>query len=725
MAEVSITLGPPSRSNALFWRVPGNADLLVVDRRLHGCAFAVALLLLILGARLERSVLTHDPAWGLIILGLILGSIGALLLFTRSRLVFDRRRQTLSSHLVLLGSFERSTRSIESATAVRVDEHFQQASDGDSATTTFTVKLELAGAEQVELATAGVWERIVPIAEAVSAFLGLPLYDYVVDTLREPDELDLPVLERETPRRRHAPKPPGNMRCVIEISGSLVRLTFPPPDGKVIVLIAAFVSLFWTLPVFLSGSLVVALLPLALLAWSWFYVKFGLRASVEIEGSTLRVVRHGILIDRIYEFPGHELEDLAVRSPEWGGSRNVVAHLTDGYLVARSDAYHARFGWGMSKRELEWLRAYILAVLEPPQVATSKRVPEDDIPVGPSPRIGLLIGLGAGALAARVLGGRLELCLAVPFLEHVINVGGLIGLVAASYLAGRRDKTLRPVAWGAVALLAAAVFYRAHPMLQPFPTYDELMVAELQRPPASFWVGWTVVATLPNMIGAALLLRFAGLLRRMPGERKTRPRPVPRPPNPEREQRIVRVVMFVCGLPLAVTALLTLFNALTRPEHDRAMKLIMGVATLILGLALMQVWRLIPKHLWPTGIDWGTMIGALSAGGAGTFIIAISIFGDDSGMNAPRPVIAAAGATFLFAGVAILPQAIPRMARAAEWISRIAASLLLTCFAAVALWVVLAGSLVFIFGLLVTGGMALASWASLFREAWRARGKRV
>jgi hypothetical protein len=73
---------------------------------------------------------------------------------------------------------------------------------------------------------------------------------------------------------------------------------------------------------------------------------------------------------------------------------------------------------------------------------------------------------------------------------------------------------------------------------------------------------------------------------------------------------------------------------------------------------------------------WGGLIACL----AGGIVIGMAIWGDDTGFHAPRWVVAAAGATFLFAGMAIIGQDYPLF-------SGILRALLLTCFGGVFTWV--------------------------------------
>jgi len=64
----------------------------------------------------------------------------------------------------------------------------------------------------------------------------------------------------------------------------------------------------------------------------------------------------------------------------------------------------------------------------------------------------------------------------------------------------------------------------------------------------------------------------------------------------------------------------------------------------------------------------------------GGFIVAMAIWGDDSGMHAPRWVVAAAGGVFVLAGLMILGQNLP-------WFAGLSAALMVTLFGAAVSWV--------------------------------------
>ena len=132
------------------------------------------------------------------------------------------------------------------------------------------------------------------------------------------------------------------------------------------------------------------------------------------------------------------------------------------------------------------------------------------------------------------------------------------------------------------------------------------------------------------------------------------------------------------------------------------------------------------------------IIGGVIASLTGLLVIGLAFWGDEAGFHAPRWVVGAAGATFLFAGMAILGQDHPLF-------SAILRALLLTCFGAVFTWVSLGpgerqftstvslpflryssgsssilGRICFAPGAILLDGWALYSWFLVGRD-WLAR----
>ncbi len=113
--------------------------------------------------------------------------------------------------------------------------------------------------------------------------------------------------------------------------------------------------------------------------------------------------------------------------------------MLDGFLVARSDRSAVRFGHGLSTAELVWLRG-------PPPRCCDRAVGHTDskstsarrlIPTLGSKHRAPMFGAALGIVLAHLIGGPLAVCAAVPFLEHVLCVGGVLGFAIAMVLSRR------------------------------------------------------------------------------------------------------------------------------------------------------------------------------------------------------------------------------------------------------------------------------------------------
>jgi hypothetical protein len=298
----------------------------------------------------------------------------------------------------------------------------------------------------------------VPAAEALAHFLALPIDDRHQNVRRRPEELDVPLI-----RDRSDPGP-------LRLEGQFRRLAAMADDGETLLICIARprqhqylrltlpVFVLWTLPVsLLGGQPLFGLLPILILLASWLKVAYGYRSSLRVSAQGLKVLSRGLVFRRTVEFPLGELEEVARLRPERGGPRNVIADAFDGFLVARSDRASVRFGHGLSWEELDRLREAILAKiaalgrrLPPPLSQEPFRIPALYRPVLP------VLGLAAGALLGNFAPRPLGICVALPFLEHVLNLGGLLGLFAGLILERRTAGS----GWGKAlfrALLAAVL----------------------------------------------------------------------------------------------------------------------------------------------------------------------------------------------------------------------------------------------------------------------------
>ena len=102
------------------------------------------------------------------------------------------------------------------------------------------------------MASTGIWETAVPVAEALSRFLRLPLHDGAVDRIRQPEELELSLREQ---RQRGSFKS-STKKTTVEDRCTVVRddesgfsVSVPRPDGRPMLAVLVFVLVLWTLPV--------------------------------------------------------------------------------------------------------------------------------------------------------------------------------------------------------------------------------------------------------------------------------------------------------------------------------------------------------------------------------------------------------------------------------------------------------------------------------------------
>lgn len=115
-------------------------------------------------------------------------------------------------------------------------------------------------------------------------------------------------------------------------------------------------------------------------------------------------------------------------------------------------------------------------------------------------------------------------------------------------------------------------------------------------------------------------------------------------------------------------------------------------------------------------VDWQTLGGGVIAMLVGLVVIVIAFVAPDESFEAPRAVGGAAGAAFFFAGLAIIPQALPLSEVTRNLIGRIGATLLLASFGMVAVWATFGASALFALGAIVLVAMAVASGKGLWRD---------
>lgn len=414
----------------------------------------------------------------------------AAALLVRRRLTLDRVTWTAVEGFGLVTRLSARARSIAGARCVVVRQ--RTVGDGEHTETRYPTALETGG-DAIELDEPGTWEAALPVAEAVARFCRVDLRDEVADHRRPPDALDVPLRYRTLGAAAPTPPKPLQSRLLFD-RPSRLRVRIPMPSVRQIVGLNVLVALFCSIPFtilvvlpLLGGSLrdagalawavASSLFPVLLVGSASALAVFGNGGLLDVTPARLRLVQNGILWRREVVIPADELEDLVRLDPELGGARSLLAYFSDGVLAARSDRASVRFGYGLRRPELDWLRARVLDVLRVGRGREIDRAPaEEDVTPRPLP---WLVGAGAalGALAGNLSAGPLAVCVALPFLEHVLNGGTVLGALLGARLdpdgAGRSARRAAVGLTGVALLLAAAMLLGAPQPLQVRSTFDE------------------------------------------------------------------------------------------------------------------------------------------------------------------------------------------------------------------------------------------------------------
>ncbi len=201
-------------------------------------------------------------------------------------------------------------------------------------------------------------------AERLCRTLDLSFQNHLVDPpeTRKPDQLDLPLKDRLEPFPE--PTRPSSLQAEYrpESGGLVVRIPPLMKPGSDNLIVPIFVTclggtFFWYVQEgFLSG-LIGALFPALVSSpiwWNW------LKASRLQE--TIRLGKGLLEVESPYRggrIPLSRLEDLELHAFQSHGKkfrRGMERYFTCGYLSARSDQAEVRFGGGLQREELEYLR---------------------------------------------------------------------------------------------------------------------------------------------------------------------------------------------------------------------------------------------------------------------------------------------------------------------------------------------------------------------------------
>ena len=324
------------------------------------------------------------PAVVVIPFGGLFAGIGAAFVFGRAGKIIDRRAGTVTTWWGLLVPFKTTVTQLADYERVTLSREVRRSKN--STYTVYPVRLVGAGAGGVKIEEPRNVNAARKTGEEVAKFVGLPLADSSSGALvvREADQLDESLRDqaRRTGERADVREPPPDARATHSVAGDSLAFDIPPTGFRLGHYFAMGVGLVFPLIVLLvffpsvlgskgpSGSgkwLVAGLLTLFFvilpLVATWGAALSSARATtrVEVSPALLRVSTTGLFRTKTTVIPTDQLEELQLIRTSSQETRNVQAAFLGGaeIILARSDDASATFGAGLSRRELEWIKAVI------------------------------------------------------------------------------------------------------------------------------------------------------------------------------------------------------------------------------------------------------------------------------------------------------------------------------------------------------------------------------
>jgi hypothetical protein len=330
------------------------------------------------------------PLYFVIPFGLVFASVGAGLVLGRAGKNIDRREGAVTTWWGLLVPFKTTTRPIEDFSKVTIAREVRRSKN--STYTVYPVRMASDEGKDIKLEEPRDMGKARAVAEEAAKFLEIPLADRSSGTerVRDAAELDESLRERarRTGQRAEVPDQPADARSAHSVVGDSLVFDIPPPGFSARHYLAMAVGLImpiFVIAVFLGPILgeekmptgvkmvfvaflgvFFILLPL-LVTWGGALSSARTRTQVEVSPGQLRVSRTGLIRTKTAAIPTDELEelDLVSKSATRSSSRKMAEAFSAGHelIEARSDQESVRFGQGLSRSELEWMKAVIQGVV--------------------------------------------------------------------------------------------------------------------------------------------------------------------------------------------------------------------------------------------------------------------------------------------------------------------------------------------------------------------------
>ena len=362
-----------------------------------GLPFLLTGLALIAGSlgiiSIESFIESEVPWYLVFLIGMLFGTIGAVLAFGRAGLTIDRRQNKIIRWYGVWSWVKRTEYPIDNYLRLTVTRETR--SSGKSSYTAYPVQLRGGeGTNPIEIEAPRDYPTARKTAEALARFLNRPLEDSTSGEtmVRQAAELDQSIRERVRRAREKVavPDPPARMKSRVYTEGGSTVIEIPSPgiwsittiSMAMSILVATLVVYMFLFPLmrlempkmlrdaFIGFFALFALLPILNSLFKGL-ARITRKVKVSVSSQMLRVDTIRLFKKEAMEIPAPELEELAIpgessmpEAPAAARRLSFLSTLIPGQsITATSDRCVVHFGEGLPAEELRYLHALILKTL--------------------------------------------------------------------------------------------------------------------------------------------------------------------------------------------------------------------------------------------------------------------------------------------------------------------------------------------------------------------------
>lgn len=301
----------------------------------------------------------------------VLAIVGAILVFRRGGVIFDRRTGLATKWWGLVIPFKKETYRLDALRKVTIRRETR--SSGENSTYTVYVVRVAHSEAKFHIVEPKDFPTARRKAEHIAKFLHLPLYDHTEGKvrIRQAGELDYSIREQAQSAGEKIVFPPYPEGCRIrhELSGGKLVLKTPPAGSlalaltmMTILIVAVFAILEYGLqenPIPMLGNLGIACVLLLFFRPYRSLVATG-HKQITVSPDALEVCAISPIGRITRSIPANEIEEFYVTTDTDVPGDNLSGFLESGTaIVARSDRQTLCFGWKLNKEEIRWMYSAI------------------------------------------------------------------------------------------------------------------------------------------------------------------------------------------------------------------------------------------------------------------------------------------------------------------------------------------------------------------------------